>query len=119
MSDIEIVSDAFDAGELILWNLLQERQEREVEPADEEPTDVVVTAGLQQTSLQGFGTTLRTTLGTSVAIAGPVKKVEDAALPFSADIVRQGSRLLKAGVGMKGRHTKSSSKKLSELVVPP
>ena len=69
MSEMEIVSDAFDAGELIPWNLLQEQQERE--------------AGLQQTSLHRFGqATLRTTLGTSVAIAGPVKKVEAAALPF-------------------------------------
>ena len=48
MSDMEIVSDASDTGELVPWNLLQDRQERrerEVEPADEEPTDVVITAG--------------------------------------------------------------------------
>ena len=55
MSGIEIVSDASDAGELIPWNLLQEGQEREAEPADEEPTDVAVTADLQQTSLHCFG----------------------------------------------------------------
>ena len=51
MSDI----DASDAGELFPWIFLQERQEREAESADEEPTDVVVTAGLQQTSLHRFG----------------------------------------------------------------
>ena len=36
-----------------------------------------------------------------------------------ADFVRKGSELLKAGMGMKGRHMKCSSKKLSVLVVPP
>ena len=55
MSDIKIVSDASDAGELFPWIFLQERQEREAESADEEPTDVVVTAGLQQTSLHRLG----------------------------------------------------------------
>ena len=33
MSEMEIVCDASDADELHPWNLLQHRQEREVEPA--------------------------------------------------------------------------------------
>ena len=72
--------------DVVPWNLLQDRQERqarEVEPADEEPKHAVVTAGLQQTSLHHFGqAALRTTVGTDVTIAGPVKRVEDADLPF-------------------------------------
>lgn len=62
MSDMEIVSDASDAGELVPWNLLQEQQEREVEPAAEESTEEGVTAGLQQTSLHRFGQATRRTL---------------------------------------------------------
>ena len=93
MSDMEIVSDASDAGALVPWNLLQEQQEREVEPAAEESTEEVVTAGLQQTSLHRFGqATLRTTLGTSVPIAGPVKKVQDADLPFACRFCSQRFR---------------------------
>ena len=72
---------------------MQEQQEREVEPAAEESTEEGVTSWFAA----DFVTPLWAgdasyTLGTSVPIAGPVKKVEDADLPCACRFCSQRFR---------------------------